>query len=159
MRKEILKEPDQSQVPRSDLIDVAAVARVLVTSEDADHPVERAFDGRGGPGGTRWVAAGDGEQTLIVAFDNPRRIRGILLEIEELEVGRTQQLQVAVSTDGGGSYRELVRQEYNFSPPDTSFERERWSAEAEGVTHLRLVITPDKGGKRGRASLTTLALH
>jgi len=159
VRKEILKQSEPGRLPSFELIDVATLAQVMVTSEDADHPVEMAFDGRGGPGGTRWVAAADGEQTLIVAFDDPQRVHGILLEIEEPEVARTQQLQVAISTDGGGSYREIVRQEYNFSPPGTSFERERWSAEAEGVTHLRLVIAPDKGVRPGRASVTTLALY
>ena len=29
---------------------------------------------------------------------------------------------------------------------------------AEGVTHLRLVIRPDKGGKPCRATITSLAL-
>lgn len=33
-----------------------------------------------------------------------------------------------------------------------------WSILAEGVTHLRLEIKPDKGGRVGRATLTSLAL-
>jgi hypothetical protein len=37
------------------------------------------------------------------------------------------------------------------SPPGATFEREQW-----GVTLLRLVIKPDKGGKPCRASLTSL---
>ena len=50
-------------------------------------------------------------------------------------------------------------QEYNFSPPGTTFEREDWMVPAEGVTHLRLWIKPDKGGKPCRATLTSLALR
>lgn len=85
-------------------------------------------------------------------------MRQIGVEVEELAVSRTQELSVSVSSDGGRTYRELVRQEFNFSPPDTSFERERWSISAGAVTHLRLEIKPDKGGRVGRATLTSLTL-
>jgi len=157
LRKEILG-PVTSEPADAATLDVSALARVLVTSEERDHPVELAFDGTGGPGGTRWIAAEGGDQSLILAFDRPQTIRAIRVEMEEPDVVRTQELQVAVSTDGGTSYREIVRQEYNFSP-GTTFERERWVLPEESLTHLRLVIRPDKGGVTGRASLTTLALE
>ena len=66
---------------------------------------------------------------------------------------------MAISRDEGHTYQELLRQEYTFSPPGTTFEREEWSITAEGVTHLQLVITPDKGGKPCQAMLTALALR
>lgn len=140
-------------------IDIAAVAAVLVTSEDPGHPVDHAFDRHRGPGGTRWIAGEAGEQTLILAFDAPQAIRRVALEVEEPEIARTQELQLAASTDGGQTYRELLRQEYNFSPPGTTFEREDWAVNADAVTHLRLVIRPDKGSKPCRASITSLALR
>jgi hypothetical protein len=130
-----------------------------VTSETADHPVENAFDARRGPGGSRWVAETPGEQTLILTFDTPQKIQQVLLEVEENEASRSQELQLAISLDGGRTYRELLRQEYNFSPPGTTFEREEWVVAAEGVTHLRLWIKPDKGNRLGRASLTALSLR
>jgi hypothetical protein len=95
---------------------------------------------------------------LVLAFDAPQAIRRVALEVEEPEVARTQELQLGVSTDGGRTYREVLRQEYNFSPPGTTFEREDWAADAEGVTHLRLVIRPDKGDKPCRAMITSLVL-
>ena len=95
---------------------------------------------------------------MILLFDRPQMIREIGLEIEELAMNRTQELSLSVSVDGGRTYRELVRQEFNFSPPGTSFERELWSASAGAVTHLRLDIKPDKGGRVGRATLTSLTL-
>ena len=158
LRKQIINVPPQPQAPMPGQIDVAAVATVLVTSEDPEHPVDHAFDDRRGPGGSRWVAGEPGEQTVILAFDAPQTIRRVVLEVEEPEVARTQELQLAVSVDGGQTYRELVRQEYNFSPPGTTFEREDWAVTAEGVTHLRLWIKPDKGGKPCRATITSLAL-
>ena len=158
LRKQIIKVPTTSPALLEGQIDVVAVATVLVTSEDPDHPVDHAFDSQSGPGGTRWVAGGPGEQVLILAFDDPQPIRRVMLEVEEREVARTQEVQLAVSGDGGRTYRELLRQEYNFSPPGTTFEREDWAVATEGVTHLRLQINPDKGDKPGRATITTLAL-
>src|SRR4029450_9579892 len=98
------------------------------------HPIDNVFDHRRGPGGSRWVAAEPGEQTLILAFDTPQIIRQTIVEVEELEVSRTQELQLSVSHDGGQTYRELRRQEYNFSPPGTTFEREAWTGLAGRVT-------------------------
>lgn len=54
---------------------------------------------------------------------------------------------LAISTDGGSTYRDVVRQEYFFSPPDTTFEHEDYRLTAVGVTHLRLDINPDKSGR------------
>jgi hypothetical protein len=158
LRKQIIKGVPDPPVPVPGGIDIAAVATVLVTSESPDHPVDHAFDGRRGPGASRWIAGETGEQELILAFDTPQTIRQVGLEVEEPEVARTQELHLSTSCDGGQTYRELLRQEYNFSPPGTTFEREQWAVKAEGVTHLRLVIRPDKGGKPCRATLTSLVL-
>jgi hypothetical protein len=131
----------------------------MVTSEAADHPIDHVFDNQRGPGGSRWVAAEPGDQTLIVAFDTPQTLRKIGLEIEEREVSRVQELSLAISCDGGQTFREVVRQEYNFSPSGATFEREEWGVIAEGVTHVRLEIRPHKGGAAGKATLTSLVLQ
>jgi hypothetical protein len=96
---------------------------------------------------------------LILAFDAPQTTGQVVLEVEEPEVSRTQELHLSLSCDGGRTYRELLRQEYNFSPPGTTFEREDWAISAQGVTHLKLVIKPDKGDKLCRATLTPLVLR
>jgi hypothetical protein len=158
LRKQIVAKPSRGPVPLPGEIQIADVATVQVTSEQADHPIDHAFDQSRGPGGSRWVADAPGEQSVILVFDRPQIIRQIGLEVEERAVSRTQELAVSVSSDGGRTYRELVRQEFNFSPPDTSFERELWSVSAGAVTHLRLQIKPDKGGRVGRATLTSLAV-
>jgi hypothetical protein len=159
LRKQILADRPATLASQPGEIDIAALATVLVSSETAEHPIDHVFDTQRGPGGTRWVAAEPGEQVLILAFDTAQTIRRVSLEIEELEVSRTQELELSVSSDGGQTYRELRRQEYTFSPPGTTFEREDWSITAEGVTHLRLRITPDKGGKPCRATLTSLSVQ
>jgi len=159
LRKQIIKPSPAAPIPMPGEIDIAAVATVLVTSEDPCHPVDHAFDQQRGPGGGRWVAGETGEQAVILAFDAPQTIRRVVLEVEEPEAARTQELQLAVSNDGAQTYRELRRQEYNFNPPDTTFKREDWAVTAEGVTHLRLQIKPDKGGKPCRATITSLVLR
>jgi hypothetical protein len=158
LRKEILpRRPVESTLVEAP-IPVADVATVQVTSEQEDHPIDSVFDDRRGPGGSRWIADGPGEQTLVLVFDAPQTIRIVSLEVEEPSVSRTQELSVAVSSDGGRSYRELMRQEFTFSPPGTTFEREVWSVAADGVTHLRIDVKPDKGGRIGQATLTSLSL-
>jgi len=157
MRKRIIQTDEGSS--ENPGLDVSSLATVLVTSESEDHPVDNAFDARGGPGGSRWVAGGQGEQAIILEFDAPQTIRRVLLEIEETETMRVQEIALSTSFDGGASYREVVRQEYVFSPPGTTFEREDWQLNADRVTHLRLRIKPDKGGAAGRAKLTSLVLH
>jgi hypothetical protein len=158
LRKQIVANPPRGPVPLPGEIQIADVATVQVTSEDAAHPIDHAFDQSRGPGGTRWVAEAPGEQSVTLLFDRPQTIRKIGIEVEELGVSRTQELALSISSDGGRTYRELLRQEFNFSPPATSFERELWSVSADAVTHLRLDIKPDKGGRVGRATLTSFAV-
>jgi hypothetical protein len=165
LRKQIIPTPGSAgadsprQIVDPDTKDIAALATVLVTSESPDHPVDHLFDGRNGRGGTRWIASAAGEQTLILAFDTPQTIREVTLEAEELQTSRTQALTLALSRDGGRSYREVLRQEFVFSPPGTTFERENWRVPAEGVTHVRVVIQPDKGGAPHRATMTSLTIR
>ena len=158
LRKQVIPRGPVEPASFGGEIPVAEVATVQVSSEQASHPIDNVFDNRRGPGGSRWIADGPGEQTLILVFDSPQAIRTVSLEVEEPSVSRTQELTVSVSSDGGRTYRELVRQEFTFSPPSTSFEREVWSVTAEGVTHLRIDIKPDKGGRVGQATLTSLSV-
>ena len=157
MRKHIVHPSSIAAASPAEALPVADLATVLVTSEAADFPVEHAFDDRRGPGGSRWRAAEPGEQTLTVVFDVPQILRRVILEVEEREVERTQELWVTFSEDGGRTYHELVRQEYTFSPSGATFEREEWTVSAQQVTQVQVRIKPDKGGRPSYATLTTLA--
>jgi hypothetical protein len=139
-------------------LDIAAVATVIVTSEDPAHPIDNIFNYEDHTGRGRWVAATPGEQCLILDFDTPQTIRQIALTIEEREMPRTQELTISFSSDSERSYQELIRQEYNFSPPGTTWERESWSLPALKVSYLRFQINPDKGGKPCHATITSLRL-
>jgi hypothetical protein len=158
LRKQIVPKHSGESLSLEGEISIPDVATIQVTSEEANHPIDNVFDHNRGRGGTRWIAAEPGEQTMILVFDRPQTIRKIGVEIEELAVSRTQELSISLSSDGGRTYQELVRQEFNFSPPGTTFERELWAASGVAATHLRLEIKPDKGGRVGRATLTSLTL-
>ena len=159
LRKLIINPHSATPDATTDEIDIATVATVLVTSEAPNHPIDLAFDDHRGPGGTRWIAGEPGEQTVTLAFDARQTINQLVLEVEEPEVARTQELQLCLSCDGGRTYRELLRQEFNFSPLGTTFEREKWTVSAQAVSHLRLMIKPDKGGKPCLATFTSLVLR
>ena len=158
LRKVIVGDRAPAAVPRADVKDIPALATVLVTSEAPEHPVDHLFDASAGPGGTRWIAGADGEQTLALAFDAPQSIRAIGIEAEEPSATRTNVLVISLSEDGGRTYHERIRQEFNFSP-GTTFEREEWSVPAERITHVRVVIQPDKGHAPHRATLTSLTVR
>jgi hypothetical protein len=156
MRKRVISDGAQQAAPADrDWLDLPALASVEVTSEDAAHPVESAL--AGGPGGG-WRAARPGEQVLRVLFDEPQSLRRILLLFEEEGRARTQEFVLRWSGDGGRTYREVVRQQYNFSPPSTAREAEDYRVELDGVTALELRIVPDVGGGDSRASLKQLRL-
>jgi nuclear transport factor 2 (NTF2) superfamily protein len=136
-------------------LDVAKVALVEVTSEDKTHTIESALV----EGETRaWRAAEPGLQTIRLLFDKPQRIKRIQLAFEETETKRTQEFTLRWSQDGGQSYREIVRQQWNFSPPGTVREIEDYVVTLPDVTVLELNIMPDQSGGEARSSLLHLRL-
>ena len=70
---------------------------------------------------------------------------------------RTQEVRVEVSEDSGRSYRQILVQEYNFSPGGATCQREEQRFNLEKITHLRLTVVPNKKGS-GMATLTSLRL-
>ena len=97
LRKHLLMDHLAGQVAEPGEKDIAALATVWVTSEAADYPIDNAFDSHRGPGGSRWVAGTPGPQRLLLAFDAPQTLRQLCLEVEEWDVSRTQEIQVAIS--------------------------------------------------------------
>jgi hypothetical protein len=71
---------------------------------------------------------------IRLVFDQPQRVRHISLVFEENEIARTQEFVLRWSPDGGRSVKEIVRQQWNFSPPETIREVEEYQVELSGVT-------------------------
>jgi hypothetical protein len=149
MRKRVMNEEPAEDQPGLDLEQVASVE---MTSEDPAHPIESAL--RGDSGG--WRASTPGEQAIRLIFDQPTRLRRIDLRFEEPGTSRTQEFVLRWSPDGGRSYREIVRQQYTFSPPGTTRETERYAVDLAGVTVLELRLIPDIAGGAALASLGRL---
>jgi hypothetical protein len=145
-------------MPEARKLSLISLTEVQATSESDGHPILLAFDEGDGPGGTYWKAGDPGEQTITVAFREACSLAQVTIQVEEREITRTQEVQLAVSTDGGLTYRELVRQEFNFSPDGATWEDETWTVQQDQVTHVRLVIKPDKGRTDVYATLTTFGL-
>jgi hypothetical protein len=136
-------------------IDLEPLAQVEVTSEDAGYPIESALI----PGmGSGWRAAQSGEQIIRLLFDEPLKIKLIRFVFYEDEHERTQEFVLRWLPDGAQSYREIVRQQYNFSPPETLREVEDYDLDLDGVKALELRIMPDISSGSARASLEQLRL-
>lgn len=152
MRKRVIT-PVVPQEPASlepEWLDVEELAQVEVTSEDPAQPIESALV----PGEeSGWRAALPGEQTIRLVFDRPQRVSRMWLLFIEPDTTRTQEFVLRWSPDGGRSFREILRQQWNFGPPETIREVEDYRVQLDGVTVLELVIVPDKSGGEARASL------
>jgi hypothetical protein len=103
-----------------------------------------------------WRAADSGTQTIRLIFDEPQKLTRISLVFEESETERTQEFVLRWSPDGGRSFREIVRQQWNFSSPNTIREIEEYRVQLSDVTVLELVIVPDISREAARASLKSL---
>ena len=153
MRKRVTTSPTPKDlaIPDQDWLDTEQLAQVEVTSEDVAHPIEAALV----PGGeSGWRAAQPGEQTIRLIFDQPQRLTRMCLLFIEPDTVRTQEFVLRWSLDGGRTFREIVRQQWNLGPPDSIREAEDYRVELAAVTVLELTIIPDKSGGDSRASLT-----
>jgi XRCC1 N terminal domain len=156
MRKHLITpSPQDAPAHDEDWLDLDRLAVVEVTSEDKDYPVESALvagEMRG------WRAAESGTQTVRLIFDQPQGLTRIALVFEESATERTQEFVLRWSGDGGRTFREIIRQQWNFSP-NTTREVEDYQVDLSGVAVLELVIVPDISRGTARASLKSLRLR
>ena len=156
MRKRLITPPLEAIRTRGGSgLDVEHTATVEVTSEDQDFPVESAFVSGDSQG---WRASASGSQTIRLIFDQPQKLKCISLVFEENETQRTQEFVLQWSPDGGNTVKEIVRQQWTFSPPESTREIEEYCVDFPTVTLLELVIKPNIGGGPARASLKNLRL-
>ena len=156
MRKRLITPTQGTDRSRGEgWLDVERAAVVEISSEEKDYPVESAFASEEARG---WRAADPGSQTIRLIFDQPQRLKLISLVFEEKENARTQEFVLRWSSDGGSSFREIVRQQWNFSPPQMIREVEEYQVELSNVTVLELIIVPNMSGGSARASLKNLRL-
>ncbi|MDO9168078.1 MAG: carbohydrate-binding protein [Methylobacter sp.] len=158
MRKTIINQAGKNS-PSSDLdfLDLEHLAQVEFTSECLEHPVESALllmeNSVSG-----WQAAISGEQVIRLIFDQPRTIEHIVLMFEERQQSRTQEFVLLWLMDNEDTYREVLRQQYHFSPPNTTCEIEHYEVGLNQLKALELRIIPDIIGGEACATLKQLRL-
>jgi hypothetical protein len=157
MRKRLITQtPSSARFDHDHRLDVSTTALVEVTSEEKDHPIESALI----PGESKgWRASEPGAHTIRLIFDRPQKLQRISLVFEEKETNRTQEFVLRWSPNPEAALREILRQQWNFSPPHTTNEVEEYRVELSDVTVLEMTITPDIDGGAARASLNSLALY
>jgi len=154
MRKRLISPTPERVRPNGEVwLDLERAAAVEVSSEEEDYPIESALLSRETQG---WRASRPGAQTVRLVFDEPQSLKRIALVFEENDTRRTQEFVLRWSADGGQSFREIVRQQWNFSPPETVRELQEYQVELSDVTVLELIITPDISGGMARASVKSL---
>lgn len=139
-----------------DWLDLQQIATVEVTSEDPNFPIESVFDSGGGSG---WRASEQGEQRIRIIFDEPKSLRRMQLRFHEIELQRTQEFTISWSSAAGGPSKEIVRQQFNFSPGGSTTELEDYTVDLDDVSVLELALKPDLGRRDAVASLAAWRLR
>jgi hypothetical protein len=148
------KKTELSSCSQEKWFDLEAIAAVEVTSEGLDFPIESALAAQSGRG---WRAAENGEQIIRIVFDKPTRLRRIRLEFSEIGIERTQEFTLKWSSPDG-PLREIVRQQWTFSPRGSTSEIEDYRVNLDEVSVLELTLKPDLQPNCGLASLTAWRL-
>jgi len=135
-------------------LDLESYAAVEVTSEEPEYPIESALQGES-PG---WRAGTSGTQIVRLLLDKPHQLKHISLVFEDVENTRTQEFVLRWSPSRDGFFREIVRQQWNFSPSGSAREIENYAVELSEVLVLELIIVPDKSYGDARASMQSFRL-
>ena len=138
----------------TDWIDLLSLATAELSSEDPAFPVENALK----PGETRGFRAGiPGLQRIRLTFDHPRPIRKIRMGFEEETTSRSQEFALTV-THADGSRREIIRQQWSFSPGGSTTEVEEYTVQLDDVLSLELTVDPGRHDKNVFVTLQTLRI-
>jgi hypothetical protein len=157
MRKRVLDPGTLPSEPADDRewLNLQELSDVEVTSEADGYPVESAFSFGAGPG---WRAAVPGKQRIRLTFDPPQSIQRMRFQFNELEVARTQEFTVRWSGGPGEPFKDVIRQQWNFSPDGSTMETENYVVDLRGVATLELIIDPDRGAGQALATLANWRL-
>jgi len=158
MRKSIVSPSAVTTTPISDLWrDLERIARVEISSEDEQFPIEHAL---GKKETTGWRAKTTGPQLIRLHFDEPLNIKHLRMHFVDKTAERSQEF--AVYAGSGAELKEVVRQQWSFSPNGSTEEIEDFAVNLSGITTLELRIDPDRSHdpklSQNYASLQSLKL-
>ena len=143
-----------SRVANESWLDLSAIATAELSSEDPEYPLENALES-GRVGGFR--AATPGIQNIRLVFDRPQSLRKIRLEFQEVTASRSQEFAL-FSTSSDAERRELVRQQWTFSPGGSTEEVEEYVVNLQNVISIDLLVDPGRHDKNVFVSLRALRL-
>ena len=151
MRKRIVRQAaiQSESISAETWFNLEQIATVEVTSEDPDFPIESVFDGSKESG---WRALEKGMQQIRLIFDLPISVNRVRLRFSENKLARTEEFTLRWSSAQEGLLKEIVRQQWNFSPSGSTSEVEDYQTSLDGVAVLELAIRPDL--ERGDAKAT-----
>lgn len=152
MKKRMISTLPPREEPTSEWLSLTDKVDVEITSEEETHPIEAALGVEDGEG---WRAATSGEQIIRLTFKRPCPVRQIRVVFAEHERARTQEFVLRVATPEAG-WREVARQQFNFSPGGATREIEDYQVNLPAAIALELIIVPDISGGEPRASLQQL---
>jgi hypothetical protein len=158
MRKSIVSPSVVTTTPISDVWrDLERIARVEISSEDEQFPIEHAL---GKKETTGWRAAETGPQLIRLHFDEPISMKRLRLHFLDRAAERSQEFAVFAGT--GSELKEVVRQQWSFSPHGSTEEIEDYAVNLSGITTLEVRIDPDRSHdpkqSQNYASLQSLKL-
>jgi hypothetical protein len=145
---------DASLPSAREWLDLQELASVEISSEDPQHPFENALPG-GKSGG--WRAAVPGPQVIRLNFDHPQAIRRIRLEFREGNRERSQEFAL-FATSEADQKREVVRQQWTFSPGGSAVEVEDYSVDLPAVVSVELKIDPGRHDHQAIATLESISI-
>jgi hypothetical protein len=159
MQKEIIGQGMKPEKSHEGVqwLDLESMARVQLTSEDPSFPIENALSTNPERNEMGWRAAAAGPQTIALVFTVPTHLRRIFAHFIEREMERGQEFVLRYSS-AKETDREIVRQQWTFSPTGSAQEMEDYAVDLDGVTKLELVIDPDRGRGQSVATLQALRL-
>jgi hypothetical protein len=135
-------------------LDLERVAAAELSSEDPQHPFEQALRTDTMDG---WRASAPGPQRIRLLFDSPQSVRRIHLQFREERVNRSQEIAL-FATSKTFPRKELVRQQWVFSPRGATSEVEDYFFDLEDVLALELEIDPGRHDKQVFASLQSIQI-
>jgi len=154
MRKRIIPIT-QAPEPEGDWLDLDSIVEVEVSSENPDHPIESALI----PGhDTGWRAGTPGRQIIRLLFSPAQKVTRIQLRFEEKSVTRIQEYSLRWSPKPDEPCREIVRQQWNFSPDGATVEIEDHHVSLPSVALLELIIDPGSAAQTTYASMESLRI-
>jgi hypothetical protein len=135
-------------------LDIEKAATAELSSEDPQHPFERALRTETANG---WKASSPGPQLIRLRFDSPQSIKRVHLQFREVAVNRSQEIAL-FATSKTSLRKELVRQQWVFSPQGATTEVEDYFFDLAEVTALELEIDPGRHDKQVFASLQSIKI-